>query len=274
MYLFYFDESGSRDPSVGTKEVPKDHIYVLLAVGMYEGQWSGFDREISDAKRRLIRYRHKDNGEPFDLVDCEVKSNWIRRPNKTSQFFSVLRPDEREKLISVYYEQFEIRKTVVCASVIDKRYLYEYMNGEQLHKKDYEFLLERIQHYMRQYQRKHNALIVMDDTGKNLNRAVASKHAWFQREGNRNMRFRKIVEYPFFVSSELSNGIQLADILAYNIYRAFKSEDMDYEYFRLMLPRIYRQEGGENLDGLKIWPEKSPLIEMWEHHRKTLPREE
>ena len=34
MYFFYFDESGSRDPSIGTVAKPKDHLYVLLAVGM------------------------------------------------------------------------------------------------------------------------------------------------------------------------------------------------------------------------------------------------
>lgn len=38
MYFFHFDESGSRDPSAGTVEKPKDQPYVLLAVGMYEGQ--------------------------------------------------------------------------------------------------------------------------------------------------------------------------------------------------------------------------------------------
>ena len=42
MYFFYFDESGSRDPSTGTTEKPKDHLYVLLAVSMYEGQWRPF----------------------------------------------------------------------------------------------------------------------------------------------------------------------------------------------------------------------------------------
>ena len=47
-----------------------------------------------------------------------------------------------------------------------------------------EFLLERIQHYMREYHPKHRALIVMDDTSRQLNRAVAMKHAAFQRAGN------------------------------------------------------------------------------------------
>ena len=36
MYFFYFDESGSRDLSVGTPENPKPHLYVVLAVGIYE----------------------------------------------------------------------------------------------------------------------------------------------------------------------------------------------------------------------------------------------
>ncbi len=38
MYFFNIDESGSRDPSPGTADHPKDHIYVLLAVGIYERQ--------------------------------------------------------------------------------------------------------------------------------------------------------------------------------------------------------------------------------------------
>ena len=50
MYFFYFDESGSRDPSPGTAEKPKDHLYVLLAVGMYEGQWQPFESAISGLK--------------------------------------------------------------------------------------------------------------------------------------------------------------------------------------------------------------------------------
>ena len=36
-----------------------------------------------------------------------------------------------------------------------------------------------------------------------------------------NPTFPNIVEYPFFTRSELSNGIQLADQLAYNVYALF-----------------------------------------------------
>jgi hypothetical protein len=105
------------------------------------------------------------------------------------------------------------------------------------------------------------------------------KHAFFQRAGNQNVRFHHIVEYPFFTVSELSNGVQLADLLAYNVFRAFKSEDFTYPYFELMLPSFYHRKAGARLDGLKVWPENSPLVAKargaWdEYKKKNLPNGE
>ena len=76
------------------------------------------------------------------------------------------------------------------------------------------------------------------------------------------MHFPHIVEYPFFTRSELSNGVQLADLLAYNVYRAFRDECLDYEYFKLMLPNFYRRPRAWTLDGLKVWPDASPLATL------------
>ena len=264
MYFFYFDESGSRDPSVGTADKPKDHIYVLLAVGLFERQWWRFDRDIALVKLELADDLRKRGKGTFELADCEVKSNWLRNPKERanrSLFLNGLYSEDRERLVNAFYCQLLSRKMVIMAAVIDKRMLYDYVTQEILHKKAYEFLLERIQHFMREYHPKHRALIIMDDTSKQLNRAVAMKHAFFQRAGNDNLQFRHIVEYPFFTASELSNGVQLADLLAYNVYRAFKTENFDYPFFKMMLPHVYRRKGGETLDGLKVWPEGSPLID-------------
>lgn len=281
MYFFYFDESGSRDPSIGTPEKPKDHLYVLLAVGMWEGQWKHFDREVSAVKLELADYLRRDRKGNFDLAACEIKSNWFRNAKERkekSPFLQALSDTDRERLVGTFFQQIADRKTVVMAAVIDKRHLRDHTTHETLHKKAYEFLLERIEHYMAEYHPKHNALVVMDDTSKELNQAVAMKHAFFQRSGNQNMRFRHIVEYPFFTRSELSNGVQLADLLAYNVYRAFREENLDYSYYQLILPHLYRRKTGAMLDGLKVWPEESSLIkparESWEKYKKeNLPKE-
>lgn len=280
MYFFYFDESGSRDPSVGTSEKPKGHIYVLLALGMYERQWHSFDRSISDVKLELADCLRRDGSGSFELSDCEVKSNWLRYPKERAErspFLDALGDQGRKRLVDMYYSQLMDRNAVIIAAVIDKRYLHDHFTEEILHKKAYEFVLERIEMYMREYHDKHQALIVMDDTSKGLNRAVAMKHAYFQREGNKHLDFRHIVEYPFFTASELSNGVQLADLLAYNVYRAFSQENMSYPYFQDTLPYFYRRKVETALDGLKVWPDQSTLVPqartMWDAYRKnkTLP---
>ena len=248
---------------------------MLLAVGMYEGEWRPFEREVSGLKLKLASRLRQDGKGIFNLADCEVKSSWLRNPSgrrKASAFLNALTPDEHQSLTNVYLTQILKRKTVVIASVIDKRYLYPGMTDEDLHQRAYEFLIERVQNYMVEYQPWHQALVVMDDTSIQLNRAVAMKHESLLRRGNRNIRFSNIVEYPFFARSELSNGVQLADQLAYNVYRAFRNVDVAYPYFEEILPHFYRGLNGRVLHGLKVWPNNSPLVGVaragWETYRK------
>ena len=265
MYFFYIDESGSRDPSVGTKQAPKDHIYVLLAVGLYERQWRPFESEISRLKLEFAHFLQRDGKGRYELSDCEVKSSWLRHePSRSrhSPFLAALDSEHLRRLVDTYYDQLGTRNAVILASVIDKRHLRAGTTHDAMHRWAYEFLLERIEHYMRQYHRKHQALIVMDDTSIQLNRFIAMQHAALLRRGNPNMQFPHIVEFPFFSRSELSNGVQLADLLAYNVYRAFRDEDIEYPYFQLMLPMFYRRRGMTSLAGLKIWPDVSPLVEL------------
>ncbi len=276
MYFFYFDESGSRDPDVGGNGLPdKDLLYVLSAVGMYENKWRAFDRAISHVKLELADYLRRDGKGQFELADCEVKSNWIRNPSeraKNSPFLYSLDGADREVLVKTYFDQLPVINAIMFSFVVDKRYLYNHMKHETLHKKAYELILERIEQFIAGYHPKHNALIVMDDTSKELNRAVAMKHAYFQRSGNQNVQFRHIIEYPFFTRSELSNGVQLVDLCAYNVYRAFKSLDFTYPYFELQLPYFYKRAHLDRLDGLKVWPEGSELIEFarvgWTEYQK------
>ncbi|MCE2518641.1 MAG: DUF3800 domain-containing protein [Alphaproteobacteria bacterium] len=208
---------------------------------MYEGQWRPFETEISGLKLELADRLSRRGKGRFKLADFEVKSNWVRIPGereKRSRFLHGLTAADVTRLTDAYFDQVARRHTVIMASVIGKRFLHDGTTHETLHMTAYEFLLERIQHYMRQYHAKHRAMIVMDDTSRQVNRAVAMKHASFQRAGNRNMTFPAIVEYPFFTRSELSNGVQLADLLAYSVYRAFKGEDLGYPYFERVLGKF------------------------------------
>ncbi|MBM3882805.1 MAG: DUF3800 domain-containing protein [Verrucomicrobia bacterium] len=270
MYFFYFDESGSRDPQVtGTRQdgttFSKDHLYVLTALALFERRWHAFDRAVANLKLELADHLHRTQQLKLTLAECEVKSGCLRIPAKRAQespFLSALGDADRHRLSETFFEQVPAQRMILFAAVMDKRKLLSHMDAETMHKKAYELLLERIEHYLSEFHPKHQGLIVMDDTQRQLNHAVAMKHAFFQREGNRNVQFRHIVEYPFFTDSKLSNGIQLADLCAYNVHRAFRTRDFNYPYFARLLPALYcsRRTASDKLDGLKVFPDDSELV--------------
>lgn len=285
MYFFYIDESGTRDPEVIGKKsdgttFAKEHLYVLTAVSLYEKRWHEFDRAIANLKLELSDHLRRTKSLKFDLADCEVKSTWLRLPGlrkKESPFLDALQPGDLTRLSQLYYAQLPLHHMRIFSVVVDKRKLRDHVDEHILHRKSYELLLERIENYLCEFHPKHQAVIVMDDTDKTINRGVAMKHAYFQREGNLNVDFRHIVEYPFFADSKLSNGIQLADLCGYNVYRAFRDSRFEYPFFQNLLPQFYisQQTAEEKLDGLKVFPDDSDMItfarEGWKRFKMQRP---
>jgi hypothetical protein len=285
MYSFYIDESGSTDPDVSGTHADgttfaKDHLYVLTAVSLFEFKWRDFEREITNLKLELSDHLQRLKGLRYVLAECEVKSTWLRIPAlraEKSPFLQTLNPGDLSRLADAFYDQLSPMRMHVFSVVVDKRKLHGHVTHDILFKKAYELLLERIEHYLWEFHSKHQGLLVIDDNGRVANRSLAMKHAFIQREGNQVMRFHHIVEYPMFTDSALSNGIQLADLCGYNVYRAFRAKDFSYPYFAKMLDRFYcsQRTAAEKLDGPKVWPEDSELVEFarqgWIAHKTKQP---
>ena len=175
-----------------------DEPYVLTAVGMYENQWRSFNRHLTGMKTNLARQYSPDIAQD----QMEVKSNFITKPvaRKRSLFFSVLADADIRHISEHYLDQLDRSKMCIVASVIDKAELRDGTTQRQMHEWAYKLLLERIQHFMGNMHRKHNALIIMDDTGANLNRYITLMHARLLNVGDEVMDCRNIIEYPFFHS--------------------------------------------------------------------------
>jgi len=151
------------------------------------------------------------------------------------------------------------------AVVMDKRHLHGYMDAGKMYRKAYELLLERVEWFIKTEYPKHRALMVVDNTSRQMNRSLAMKHSYFQREGTSSGgRIGHVVELPMFVESHLSNGVQLADLCAYNIYRAFKDGNLDYPFFARIDRMLYsnRLRPATRIEGLKVFPDESPLTEL------------
>ena len=242
MYFFYIDESGSRDPSVGTKQDPQRSSSTSFWPWVStNANGDLLNRKYLESQARVRPFpptRRQRSVRAFRLrSQVLMASPRASSRSRYSPFLAALDSEDLRRLVETYYDQLGSRNAVILASVIDKRHLRAGTTHDAMHRWAYEFLLERIEHYMRQYHRKHQALIVMDDTSIQLNRFIAMQHAALLRRGNPNMQFPHIVEFPFFSRSELSNGVQLADLLAYNVYRAYsETKTLSTPTFRSCFP--------------------------------------
>lgn len=271
LYFFYVDESGTLDPNIDPPKkgkYPREFLYVLTAIALFEGNWRGFEDTINTKKFELAS-RMKDLVGSPTMVDCEVKSTWIRIPKERERrpFLAHLNEMELLELSDLYYRQLEYHHMTIFSVIIDKRYLRSFMDPEKLHRKAWELLLERIQGFLGQDHPKHRGIVMADDISPQVNRKLALKHSYILREGTSSgCRLTQIVEMPLFVQSGLSNGVQLADLVGYNVYRTFKENLLDYPFFLKILPYIWTSKltPSQKLDGLKVFPNESPLIQLSE----------
>lgn len=270
VYFVYVDESGNRDPAVqGSRDdgttYAKDWLYVLVGLSLYEMDWFKLEHILNQRKLQLMDRVRRDTGRRLELADTEVHSASVRNPKERAKhpFLSQLTPDELTGLVDLYYRQVAYHSMRVFAVVIDKRHLHDYMDPEKLHRKAYELLIERVEWFIATEHPRHRALMVVDNTSRQMNQSLAMKHSFFQREGTSSgQRIGHIVELPMFVESHLSNGVQLADLCAYNVYRAFREGDLGYPFFEQIAPSLYSapHRSATNIEGLKVFPDDSPLV--------------
>ena len=149
------------------------------------------------------------------------------------------------------------------------------MDKEKVTKKVYELILERGESFIGHEHPNQQAVFVLDNTDKAMNRSIAMKHAFFQRsQTSAGIRLQHVVEMPFFVESYLSNGVQLADLGAYNVYRAFRSVNEKYDHFQKLLPYFYKSTltASEKIDGLKVFPDNHRWKDLLDRIQKERAR--
>ena len=282
MYLFYIDESGTpgRAPSLpsGIKDV-----FALVAVGMLDRQWRGFNYTMRQFKRKLYEQDAQKPADTLEIKDYEVKSHWLRLPKKRSDssFLGPLSTESLENLTAAYFGELPNRKITLLGVVMDKT--ASQYDHRQTRREAMELLYEQIEAWMWGHSR-HKAIVIVDDCDTRTNYQIAARHADMLRTQTRTgIQFRNIVETPLFTRSELSEGIQLADLCAYSTYRAFAHDDIEYHYFQKILPYFHRFKGAENTKDIEsiirilpddkrfpsLLPRKGQFAPPFSHRRKT-----
>jgi hypothetical protein len=102
------------------------------------------------------------------------------------------------------------------------------IESEKYLRKDYAYLFERFFYFLEDTNLEAMGIIVFDEleTSKSLD-VSEQMHRYFLRSEKGKFRASQIIPEPFFVHSELTSGVQVADILAYVVSWGFRTPAME-----------------------------------------------
>ncbi len=253
MFSFYADESGTAniyDPR---------EWYVFLAIGLDDNHWKTIDDGLLAIKRKYFK-----GWEPHRV---EIHSNAIRRA-KLGQYppnpFSTLDEDTLKAFTNDLYAFIHNAPFQWCGVAINKPEavrLKGIADASELFKFAFVLLIERLHGWCNQ--ENHLGRIFIDQQEINLlggvyHELIAKDHFNLRADGTGWQKVDNIIERPYFIDSCRSHHMQLADILAYNVYHYFAYNAKDgtpYPYFNKILRKVrgnQRPDGG--YFGLKVYP--------------------
>lgn len=256
MYLFYIDESGEIGYNSGTK------YFVYSALGIHEQNWKNINNQVNDLKTNIF----KSDKAPI----LEIKSNWLRNPHERSKrkYLADLSNEELKQLAYGLHDIILHNPCILLSTVANKDSLLRRygINKPEVNLFSLKFLLERISIYMYKNHPNDQAIIIMDKCSDHIEKMLNQTHTLQQAEGYTWKENKNIIENLMFVDSQYNNFIQLTDLCAYNINRAFKEDNPNYEFFKMILPKFAYINSTRILNGAGI------TYKMKEYFKTDNPR--
>lgn len=94
-------------------------------------------------------------------------------------------------------------------------------------RKDYAYLFERFFYFLQDNRTEEQGVVVFDELEKSKSHLLIDQmHRYFRDTAVGRLRANRIVPEPFFVHSELTTGVQIADLVAYVISWGFRMARM------------------------------------------------
>lgn len=236
MFLFYIDESGEIDYN------SKGKYFVYNALGFDSKNWRAFNNQINALKNEVFS---RD-----DASILEIKSNWIRHPEarKRIGYLSDLSEDKLKQLSDGLFKIIVSNEMVLISIIINKDSMLK-QYGISAYKPNIfaiEYLLERISIYMDIHHSDKQAIVIKDKFSDEADQLLNKTHMLqINHTGYSWRNLKIIVENLLFVDSKYNNFIQLTDLCSYNIMRAFRDDNPDYSYFKLLISKFAADKQGK-----------------------------
>lgn len=225
-FLFYLDESGHDN-----QESPYE---VRCAVAVHDTMVWRLIRAIEHAETQAFGRRYSDH-----THELKAKRLLKRKTFRLAAQLDPLRPSRRRTLArsaldngaAATREQLTAlaqAKLHFCARVLELCDAHEVTyfaslvapraprSSPTMLRKDYSYLFQRLYYFLGQFPDHERGMLVMDELDETeaalLERQMS---VYFQRTRFGRRRAQRIMPQPFFVHSNLTTGVQVADLAAY-----------------------------------------------------------
>lgn len=274
-YALYLDDSGTKDYSAAGYGSGATRYFVFGGVLATQDAASVLAQKLKDLKRLHL-----------SRDDVEMKSNWLRMPHeRIGHYLDPLGISESDltKTVDAIYDTVIQAEVELLACVVDKVHMEE-AYGERAYYPPavaYEAVIQRVQNRLAGVGL--SQVFIDDMTGKNpkgnehkLN--LIRHHSKLRKFGSRMLRPTMNIDVLGdlrFQSSARSELIQVADLVAYNVYRQFVEHGEDWERLAPTLPTYtyfdrlgvkFRRGPGNRVQGYGIVKVPMKRRVPWEVH--------
>lgn len=231
MHLCFIDESGTPPSRPSVHEV----YFTLAAVIIRDHDWS----EIA---KKLLGFclRHNIRG--------ELKWRYFSPHNATAENPLLGSDAATRKRLSLELAHLILASELtVVACVTDVGVAFEYAsvsNQQELYHFTYKPVTERFQYFLQD--NGSQGIVIADHRGRDSDKLFRAHHqSLLSKRGKATSAYNRFIEGLFLQDSRHSVGIQLADLVAGAIHRAYTTGDA--EIATLIRPKIRRSDDGKIL---------------------------
>ncbi len=236
-WLLFVDESG-HDHGASPYEVLagvaiQDRIVREVIDRMRDAEIRLFGRRYSDGyrelkgkvllKRKVFRHRGNDIEVEASAVPALARAALDDGSRVDARMLKALALAKLDYVASV----FDICAQLDCrafASIIENDAHPTASGGLR---KDYAYLFERFFYFLEDKADEEQGIVVFDELGKSQSHLLIDQmHRYFSETAVGQQRAGRILPEPFFVRSNLTTGVQIADLVAYVISWGFRTRRM------------------------------------------------
>ena len=232
-----------------------------------------------DEARRLTTELRRLKKETFGRTDVELKSNWLRIDRERVRRYldrHKVTEDQLREFVEQVYSAILAADLELVACVVDKQHMREKYGELAWYPPAaaYEPIIQRAQNWLDDGLG-GDVMVVVDDMtgatpkGNQYRLNLTNHHSQLKKSGSRlwpGMKFPGLRSL-LFVDSRRSDLVQVADLVAYNVYRQFREygeqweQHLDslptYDWFRRIAAKFRRDSEGR-IQGYGVV--KIPLI--------------